>query len=193
MFRIPRSLTLLSLLLLTLAASGPGVAAQDDPMAASAAHPLVGAWIAESSPDDPTNPLEVVIVGPGGTVTDASVGGVGSGAWAPTGERTADVTFVFPAPGPEGTFAGFVTVRSSVEVAEDGLSFAGTYTLESPAALSEAMGMSPGPAGTRRGDGRSASSSSPWARSSDPSRQSPRRRAHPAARPRPKATRAPWA
>jgi uncharacterized cupredoxin-like copper-binding protein len=144
---IKRSLTLLSLLLGTLAAAGSTVAAQDGSIGADAAHPIVGAWIAESSPENPDNPLEVVVIGPGGTITDASLGGIGSGAWVPTGERTADVTFVFPATDPEGTFAGFVTVRSSVEVAEDGQSFAGAYTLEFPAALAEALGMAPGQLG----------------------------------------------
>ncbi len=37
-------------------------------------------------------------------------------------------------------FVGYVTVRASIEVAEDGQSFAGTYTIELPAGMAEAMG-----------------------------------------------------
>jgi hypothetical protein len=146
MRRIPSMLTVLAALLLATALSAPVVVAQDDAMSA-AEHPLVGAWIIESSPDDPTDPLEVVTVGPGGTITDTSLEGVGSGVWAPTGEFTADATFVFPTTGLDGSFAGFVTIRTSVEVAEDGQTFAGTYTLELPAAMVEALGMTPGQTG----------------------------------------------
>jgi hypothetical protein len=146
MRRTPTVVTSASLLLLTLAAAAPGVAAQVDAMS-SADHPLVGTWIVDSTPDDPTDPLEVVVVGSGGTLLDTSLDGIGSGAWSPTGDRSADVTFVFPAADPEAGFIGFVTVRSSVEVADDGLSFSGTYTLEPPAAMAEAMGMTPGELG----------------------------------------------
>ena len=37
-------------------------------------------------------------------------------------------------------FVGYGTIRTSIEVAEDGQSFAGTYTIEFPAAMAEAMG-----------------------------------------------------
>jgi hypothetical protein len=146
MRRIPTVVALASLLLLTLAVAAPGVAAQDEAMG-TADHPLVGTWIVDSTPDDPIDPLEVVVIGPGGTLLDTSLDGIGSGAWSPSGDRSADVTFVFPAADPEAGFIGFVTIRSSVEVADDGLSFSGTYTLEPPAAMAEAMGMTPGELG----------------------------------------------
>jgi len=54
---------------------------------------------------------------------------------------------VTPANDPEAGFLGFFTVRTSIEVAEDGQSFTGTYTIEYPAAMAEAMGMPVGQAG----------------------------------------------
>ena len=42
---------------------------------------------------------------------------------------------------------GFFTIRASIEVAEDGQSFAGTYTFEPPAAFAEAMGAPAGQLG----------------------------------------------
>ena len=62
------------------------------------------------------------------------------GSWGATGDRTAAATFLVPLSDPEAGFVGFFTIRTSIEVAEDGQSFAGTYTAEPPAAMAEAMG-----------------------------------------------------
>ncbi len=44
-------------------------------------------------------------------------------------------------------FVGYATIRTSIEVAEDGQSFAGTYTIEPPAGMAEAMGLPAGQLG----------------------------------------------
>ncbi len=132
---VPTTIVLLALLLAMLAAT-PGVSAQ-----APVEHPAIGTWIIDSSPEDPSNPLELATVAPGGIIINAFPDGTAYGSWAATGDQTADATFVTPANDPEAGFLGFFTVRTSIEVAEDGQSFTGTYTIEYPAAMAEAMGM----------------------------------------------------
>jgi hypothetical protein len=131
--RLASTTTVLVALLLATVASAPGVSAQD-----TADHPAVGAWIIELSPGE--EPPELVTIGPGGIIVNAGPEGAGYGAWAATGDRTADATFLFPLVDPEAGFLGYATVRTSIEVAEDGQSFAGTYTFEVPPELAEAFG-----------------------------------------------------
>jgi hypothetical protein len=131
---VPTTIVFLVLLLTTVAVA-PGVSAQD-----TAEHPAVGAWTIDATPEDTTDPLEIVTIGPGGIIVNAGPEGAGYGSWAATGDRTADATFMFPFIDPEGNFVGYATVRTSIEVAEDGESFAGTYTFEVPAEVAEAFG-----------------------------------------------------
>ncbi len=138
---VPTTFVLAALLLAAVAAA-PGVSAQD-----TAEHPAIGTWVIDSSPDDPSNPLELATIAPGGIIINAFLDGTAYGSWAATGDQTADATFVTPANDPEAGFLGFFTVRTSIEVAEDGQSFTGTYTIEYPAAMAEAMGMPVGQAG----------------------------------------------
>jgi len=139
------TIVLMALLLATLA-SAPGVSAQ-----ATDAHPAVGVWLTDGSPDDTTDPLDLLTVAPGGIVTIALPDGTGYGPWAATGERSLDATFLAPQMDPEcGCLLGYATFRTSIEVAEDGQSFAGTYTFEPPAAMAEAMGL---PVGQQVGPG----------------------------------------
>ncbi len=49
-----------------------------------------------------------------------------------------------------GCLVGYATIRTSIEVAEDGQSFAGTYTIEFPAGMAEALGL---PVGQQVGPG----------------------------------------
>ena len=128
------TIVLMALLLATVAAA-PGVSAQ-----ATAEHPAVGAWTIDATPADATDPLELLIVAPGGVIVNASPEGTAYGSWAATGEWSADATFLFPLSDAEGGFVGYATARTSIEVAEDGQSFAGTYTIEFPAGMAEAMG-----------------------------------------------------
>jgi hypothetical protein len=138
---VPTTIVLMALLLASVAAA-PGMSAQD-----MAEHPAVGAWIIESSPEDATDPLELALIAPGGLITNAAPDGNGYGSWAATGDRTADATFLIPFNDPEAGFLGFATIRASIEVAEDGQSFAGTYTFEPPAGMAEAMGLPVGQLG----------------------------------------------
>lgn len=146
MLRSKAILTVSAGLLLATAGAVPGVAAQDDPMA-MAEHPLVGSWLIDPTPDDPTDALQVFTAGADGTVSNIAPGENGAGSWAPTGERSADAIFHIPQADPDTGFVGIITIRTSIEVAEDGQSVAGTYTLEFPAAFTEAMGLPPGELG----------------------------------------------
>src|SRR5919112_3770608 len=68
------------------------VAAQDATPTAMAGHPLVGTWIVDRNPADPTEmPTTNVLTADGGLI-DPSVGA--AGVWTATGERTADFTLI---------------------------------------------------------------------------------------------------
>ncbi len=88
MHRSTRTVFALVTLLSAVAAIAPGVAAQDE-ATAMAEHPLVGAWIIEPIADEPP---ELMIIIPGGIVTEAGPQGTAYGSWTPTGERTPDAT-----------------------------------------------------------------------------------------------------
>ena len=138
------TIVLMALLLATLAAA-PGVSAQ-----ATDEHPAVGVWLTDGSPEDTTDPLDLLTVAPGGSATIALPDGTAYGPWAATGERSVDATFLIPQSDPEAGLVGYATIRTSIEVAEDGQSFAGTYTIEFPAGMAEAMGL---PVGQQVGPG----------------------------------------
>ncbi len=89
------TIVLMALLLATLAAA-PGVSAQ-----APDEHPAVGVWLTDGSPDDTTDPLDLLTVAPGGIATIALPDGTGYGPWAATGERSVDVTFLASQHDPE--------------------------------------------------------------------------------------------
>jgi hypothetical protein len=136
MHPIRSSAAIVVALALALAALTPVVMAQED----AAEHPLVGAWVLDATPAaslDPTpaasgeEPYVMLIAGPGGTLINDSLDGVGYGAWAPTGERTAILTILTQSVEPD-TGYGFFTIRASVVVAPDGQSFTGTWTIEFP-------------------------------------------------------------
>lgn len=139
---ISSALVLTGLLLATTMAA-PGVTAQDE-STSTAGHPMVGAWLIEPYEAEPP---ELFVATADGIVVNAGVEGTGYGSWAATGERTADATFLGPLVDPEAGFLGFATIRASVEVSEDGQSFAGTWTMELPATMAEAMGMPAGEVG----------------------------------------------
>jgi hypothetical protein len=133
--------------LLLVVALTPGAQAADEDMAMMAEHPIVGTWIADSSPEDSTNAVELSVYGPGGTIVNIGPGGNTAGSWVPTGERTADTMIQNPMSHPEGGSLGLIIVRGDAVVAEDGQSFTGTWTVEFPAAMVEAAGMPAGQLG----------------------------------------------
>jgi hypothetical protein len=146
MRRVASTTVVLMALLLATLATAPGVSAQ-----ATDEHPGVGVWLTDGSPDDSTDPLDLTTIAPGGIATIALADGTGYGPWVATGERSLDATFLASQRDPEcGCLVGYATIRTSIEVAEDGQSMAGTYTIEFPAAMAEAMGL---PAGQQVGPG----------------------------------------
>jgi hypothetical protein len=140
MHPIRSGVAVLATLALALGAISPAVVAQED----AAEHPIVGAWVLDSTPDDPSDAVDLVVFNAGGTLVSLSAEGPAAGSWEPTGERTADVTFHGLALGPDGDFGGLFTIRSSGEVAEDGQTFTATYTVEPPAAMAQMLGMPEG-------------------------------------------------
>jgi hypothetical protein len=141
MRRLVSTIVLMALLLGTVAAA-PGASAQ-----ATDEHPAIGVWLIDPSPEDATDPLELVAIALGGILTITNPEGTGHGSWAASGERSLDATILVGWGEPEIGFVGYAPVRTSIEVAEDGQSFAGTYTIEPPAAVAEAMGVPVGQLG----------------------------------------------
>ncbi len=114
-----------------LGASGLGVAlaattrpasAQEATPFPMAGHPLVGSWIVDRNPDDPTEiPTYNVITADGGVI-DPTVGG--AGVWEPTGPDTANITLT-------GTIAevgGYFLVRGSLVVDAGGATATASYS-----------------------------------------------------------------
>jgi hypothetical protein len=122
--------------LLLGAAAAPGVSAQD-----AAENPAIGAWTVDATPQDAADPPGLVTIAPGGIITDVDPEWTAYGSWVPTGDRTADATFLFPFVDPEAGLVGYGTIRTSIEVAEDGQTFAATYTIEPPSGVAEALGL----------------------------------------------------
>ena len=133
--------------LLLVVALTPGAQAVDEDMAMMAEHPIVGTWIADSSPEDPTNAVELSVYGPGGTIVNIGPEGNTAGSWVPTGERTADTMIQNPMSDPEGGSLGLIIVRGDAVVAEDGQTFTGTWTVEFPGAMVEGAGLPAGELG----------------------------------------------
>ena len=135
-----------AVLALAAAAGSPAVLAQE--ATASGEHPLVGAWVIEATPTVADDGPDLATFDAGGSFRSAGPQGINVGTWAPTGERTADVTGVAPFTDPvSGAFLGLGRVRGSAEVSEDGRTLTGTYTLEPPPALAAAMGFPEGELG----------------------------------------------
>ena len=103
-----------------------GTAPQGAPPAATAGHPLVGTWIVDPEPDDPTNPPSFDVYMADGTAINIGSEGATAGAWEATGPRTATVTIV-------GLFGGqgsgtIFIIRANVEVDEAGQSFTAPHS-----------------------------------------------------------------
>lgn len=121
--------------------TAPAVLAQD---VSAGDHPILGSWIVDPTPADAEDAPDLISFGLDGSTRGAGPNGPSVGSWQPTGERSADVTGLYFIEDPEGNFLGFGTVRGSIEVAEDGQTFSGTYTFEPPAAFAAAMGLPAG-------------------------------------------------
>lgn len=93
---------------------------------AAAQHPLVGTWIVDPEPDDPTNPPSFDVYMADGTAINIGSEGATAGAWEATGPRTATVTFVGLFGG-VGSGTSFI-VRANVEVDETGQGFTAPHS-----------------------------------------------------------------
>ena len=107
----------------SLLGGGRFATAQD---AGLADHPAAGSWLVESDPGDSEYAPRLMILSADGTALFLSSRQTAAvGAWEPTGETTATLTFTVAVNGP-----GYIVVRASVEAAPDGASFTGTFTDE---------------------------------------------------------------
>ncbi len=136
-------------LLGTLLVGGGGfVAAQDATPEDSMGHPLIGSWFLDTETENPENLLSLVrFSADGGYVEIDADGSTSLGAWEPTGDTTANLTFSFV-----DEESGTATIRASLEVAPDGQTFTASYTLEfaDPATGESSGEIGPGTAeGTR--------------------------------------------
>lgn len=91
----------------------------------TATHPVVGSWMLTLEPGMgiPLPSLGNFAADGGYTQLDPNAT-MALGAWEATGDTTADATFIYV-----GEEDGMNFVRASVEVAGDGQSFSGTYTI----------------------------------------------------------------
>jgi hypothetical protein len=89
-------------------------------------HPLVGSWNVESDPGDAEYSPRLVSFAADGTAFFVSgQQTMGVGAWQPTGDTTAVVSFAVATNGP-----AYILIRARIDVAPDRLSFTGTFTFE---------------------------------------------------------------
>ena len=107
---------------LGLALAARGAAAQDATPASLAGHPLVGSWIVDRNPDDPTEIPTYNVITSDGTIFDPSVGG--AGVWDATGPNSANFTLT----GTIAELGGYFLVRASITVDEGGGSATATYS-----------------------------------------------------------------
>jgi hypothetical protein len=121
-----RIIALTTTVVLMLVAFAPAALAQYDE------HPIVGPWIIDTTTDDPTDQLSLDSFSPTGVFIGHGGAGPDVGSWEPTGERSLGMTVLLPLADPEAGFLGNITVRSSLEVSEDGRWVAGTYTVQFP-------------------------------------------------------------
>lgn len=103
------------------AASQPASARQEASPTAMANHPMVGVWVIDRVPDDPTELPTTNVYHADGTLTDDTVGA--AGVWEATGPRTVNFTLIFIFTEGGG---GYGLVRGSVEVDEGGNTAMGT-------------------------------------------------------------------
>lgn len=109
-------------------AAGPDTVARQDP---SDVHPIVGAWLADTSAEDPENPPATLIFHDDGTYLQSDPGGAnGVGVWEEIDERTVALTILFLEVNEDEQFEATSKVRAVVELDETGDAFSAEYTAE---------------------------------------------------------------
>ncbi len=121
------SLLAIGILFTTLLGGAHLATAQDQ---AAADHVAVGTWTVESAPADLITNIRAISLAPGGIASVISTGQgedpLGAlGAWEETGDTSVILTFTLFTNGP-----AYITVRASLDFADDGASFTGGYTME---------------------------------------------------------------
>ncbi len=140
--------SVITVLLLALAGLGlrTGAVAQN----ATADHPLVGTWLVDTDPANPTNTLDTFLfTADGGYVQTDAAGGTTVGVWEATSDTTATLTVVAAAGDDEGNTFGTIMIRATIEVSADGTTFTADYTIE----LIDPDGTSRGEAGPGQATG----------------------------------------
>jgi hypothetical protein len=116
---------------LVLLGSWPSAVAQEGTPAATAGHPIVGAWLLDVDVNDPANPPALAIFHDDGTYLQAEPdGGNGVGVWEATGANSVALTQLLHDQDETSNFAGTLMVRATIDIDESGDAWTAEYTLE---------------------------------------------------------------
>ena len=108
-------------------ASGTTATTEPSSTLGTEGHPIVGTWNTETSSGDPGE----VVFSADGTLVSLDSEDVSLGVWRATGPSTVALMFSGLIPAEEaGSGGGRFTIRATLEVAADGQSFSGDYTVE---------------------------------------------------------------
>jgi hypothetical protein len=107
---------------LTLAAAAHPASAQEATPFPMAGHPLVGTWIVDRNPADPTETPTSNVITADGAIIDPTVGG--AGVWEATGPDTANFTLT----GTIEPLGGYFIVRGSLTVDAGGDTATASYS-----------------------------------------------------------------
>src|SRR5918994_2063594 len=111
----------------------PAAIAEEAPPTATVDHPVIGAWWTANDAPGPGVETAYAVFHADGTYLEVDPNiGVGVGVWRATGERSAELTYVFQDidPEPATTAPGTVTVRQAVTVETAGDAFTAPLTVE---------------------------------------------------------------
>ena len=165
MRRVPVWIPVLVLAIVAMVAARLPAATARQETAPPAGHPLVGSWKVTVSFDGQpplvlpnlatyTSDGTAVIAAPPqlpetpGSTTPRDFFSPGHGTWVATGERTADLQFIFLVTDRGGNLASTNTVRATLELDATGDAYTGTFVLE----IVDPAGRGPAPlTGTLRG------------------------------------------
>ena len=113
---------------LALGARTPHAAAQGF---STQAHPLVGTWFLENSPENPTDARDLFSLHADGTYIEARAdGAVRLGAWEATGPTTATLTIEAYSRDEAGTNQGAIIICLTLTLNPDGNSYTAAGTIE---------------------------------------------------------------
>jgi hypothetical protein len=97
----------------------------------TAGHPLVGSWLLENTPENPTTAYTLFSVHADGTYVEASADGtVRLGSWEATGPTTATLTIEAYSRDEAGSSQGGLIIRLKIQSNPDGNSYTAEGTIE---------------------------------------------------------------